>query len=352
MSDHEQQVNKSRIQAVSDFFQGRDILYTQVFLLPFYAAGFLDILFLRHEIDKNVAFMAALACLGIGGVLGFLFGIPQAYQSKTAGSELSTGDEGSNGSPTTRNLRRFQSNTNLEQVSDWLTKILIGAGLVQIQNLKSGLMHLAQVLATNLSEDGKSVAFSLFLIVYFLSLGFVSIYTITRLFLTSAFSRAEAADFEEFKSKYETKTRTDTEMNEGILDAMVEMLQKYTPPQTEGVSEDPNKGKYGGQPEANGRRLRARIVTKTSGTKPIMYLILFEVVSTDRRKPLSSPVTFILHPTYQPEEVDVRPKKGVASLWRMAWGAFTVAAITDGGKTRLELDLTQLPEAPQDFRAL
>ena len=52
----------------------------------------------------------------IGGLVGFLFGIPRAVQGSTA--------------PT--GAAQYQANTNLEQVSDWLTKIIVGVSLVEI----------------------------------------------------------------------------------------------------------------------------------------------------------------------------------------------------------------------------
>jgi hypothetical protein len=51
-----------------------------------------------------------------GGLLGFIFGVPKtlAVGSRTAG-----------GGP----ANTSRTNTNLEQISDWLTQILVGAGL-------------------------------------------------------------------------------------------------------------------------------------------------------------------------------------------------------------------------------
>ena len=71
----------------------------------------------------------------LGGFIGFLFGIPR------------TGDKNKNGE---ENEVNFQSsgeysesfsvspNTNLEQISDWLTKILVGIGLTQIDSILEG----------------------------------------------------------------------------------------------------------------------------------------------------------------------------------------------------------------------
>jgi hypothetical protein len=59
-------------------------------------------------------------------------------------------------------------------------------------------------------------------------------------------------------------------------------------------------------------------------------------------------VRFYLHPTFREPVADVRVQKGVASLDRVAWGAFTVGA--EIGATRLELDLASVGDTPIEFR--
>lgn len=60
-----------------------------------------------------------------GGALGFLFGVPR-YKS-SAGEQGSTPQ-----APAARAAVAFTPSTNLEQISDWLTKIIVGATLVQL----------------------------------------------------------------------------------------------------------------------------------------------------------------------------------------------------------------------------
>lgn len=63
--------------------------------------------------------LLALASVMVGVLVGFLFGIPRALQNAgTGGAEAGWG--------------RYSTNTNLEQISDWLTKILVGVGLVEL----------------------------------------------------------------------------------------------------------------------------------------------------------------------------------------------------------------------------
>jgi hypothetical protein len=75
------------------------------------------------------------AFLALGSLAGFLFGIPYANQQQNTGQQVE-GETAVMAEPTRqadeRNLRLYRPNTNLEQISDWLTKILVGVGLVQL----------------------------------------------------------------------------------------------------------------------------------------------------------------------------------------------------------------------------
>jgi hypothetical protein len=69
-----------------------------------------------------VAALVAGGAFLAGGLLGFLFGIPRSL----------AGPEGADGKT---ELGAYRPNTNLEQISDWLTKILVGVGFVQFTTL-------------------------------------------------------------------------------------------------------------------------------------------------------------------------------------------------------------------------
>ena len=71
---------------------------------------------------------AAGASAFVGGLLGFLFGIPRALQGDHPDGPRAADGSGRDGLP----AASYRANTNLEQISDWLTKILVGVGLVQI----------------------------------------------------------------------------------------------------------------------------------------------------------------------------------------------------------------------------
>jgi len=95
-----------------------------------------------------------------GGFVGFLFGIPRTVQ----------------GSASPERVTRYLGNTNLEQVSDWLTKIIVGVGLVQIGHIVPALDKLAESMKTPLGGLPSSGAFGLGLAITYALLGFFYFY--------------------------------------------------------------------------------------------------------------------------------------------------------------------------------
>jgi hypothetical protein len=116
------------------------------------------------------------------------------------------------------------------------------------------------------------------------------------------------------------------------------------------VIDDPQKGRFGGKSEDNGRRLRATV--KDTGSD--WFNITLWVESTNPKKPLESSVIFYLHDTFQPSVLTIDPDEFVDGKAMendiVAYGAFTVGAVTDGGYTLLELDLAEQSEFPKLFR--
>ncbi|WP_354641781.1 hypothetical protein [Kitasatospora camelliae] len=117
-----------------------------------------------------------------GGLLGFLFGIPRLL---TSGAAARPDDQGAT------STAGYAPNTNLEQVSDWLTKILLGAGLTQIGTIPRRLRRLGEELAPVLGGGEGAAAFAAALAVYFTVLGFVAGWLLTRLLLARALTAAD-----------------------------------------------------------------------------------------------------------------------------------------------------------------
>jgi hypothetical protein len=138
----------------------------------------------------------------------------------------------------------------------------------------------------------------------------------------------------------------------GILDNAVPAppLQSAEPPAADD-NDDPNKGKFGEQRERDGYRLGA-VVTAVPQTTGV-FLVHASVEPSAGRPPLrdGAEVVFHLHPTFGPQPVTVQASGGVATLDRLAWGAFTIGVEVEG--VRLELDLASpkdVPDAPALFR--
>ncbi|MGW2034701.1 hypothetical protein [Streptomyces sp. NPDC001811] len=119
-----------------------------------------------------------------GGLLGFLFGVPRA---STACGQETGAVGGTAGAP----HPTYTANTNLEQVSDWLTKLLIGAGLTQLGAVSSAAGRLLATLAPSLGDRPDSKAFAAALVLGFLCIGFLTGWLLTRLLLAPALSQAD-----------------------------------------------------------------------------------------------------------------------------------------------------------------
>jgi tetratricopeptide (TPR) repeat protein len=140
----------------------------------------------------GVSVLAAGGCLLLGGLVGFLFGIPRSLQQDRPPTDLELG--GATKSITTSSRGTgYRVNTNLEQISDWLTKILVGVGLTQLDNIPDEFRDGAEYLGAALGKNQYSDQFALWLVLYFLSCGFFFVYLWTRLFLAGAFVRADVS---------------------------------------------------------------------------------------------------------------------------------------------------------------
>ncbi|WAC49777.1 hypothetical protein OVA03_07720 [Asticcacaulis sp. SL142] len=113
-------------------------------------------------------------------------------------------------------------------------------------------------------------------------------------------------------------------------------------------STDPNKGRFGGRSEANGRRVKA-LIFPTDDRE--WYEVEVLVESLDGTASMTGNVEFHLHPTYPSRIIEVQAEQGKARLKVPAWGAFTVGVVADEGKTRLELDLSTAQGATTGFTA-
>lgn len=139
----------------------------------------------------GMAMLTAAASFSAGAFFGFLFGIPRVLASPQ-GEATESRDDGRN---------RIAPNTNLEQISDWLTKILVGVGLVELGNIAGGVGHLAEGLAPSLGGDEVGYPVAVTLMVSFTVTGFVGSYLFARLRLEGAFSLSGLIELVERKAE-------------------------------------------------------------------------------------------------------------------------------------------------------
>lgn len=146
-----------------------------------------------------------------GGAAGFLFGIPKSGMAGRA--EGATGPTspspaaavsgaGAAGAPTPTTAgsgaasdaaTRARPNTNLEEVSDWLTKIIVGLTLVNFTEVRQEVSAICQNAAAAMRPHptAADVSAATALVVGFAMLGFLAVYLYMRLFVQGAISRSD-----------------------------------------------------------------------------------------------------------------------------------------------------------------
>lgn len=165
---------RASAEAVTPVRQYRPLLIASL-VIPMTGALLLILHSLQHEDALAVSMfglLVALAALLVGGLLGFIFGIPRALQGNGSNDEQS---------PT------YGVNTNLEHISDWLTKILVGVGLIELGAITRGLGELARTLSPGLGGPPSGALVAGAEIASFTTWGFLVGYLLTRTYLTAAF---------------------------------------------------------------------------------------------------------------------------------------------------------------------
>ena len=133
---------------------------------------------LTHKISYAYSMCATLFFVSggifcFGSSIGFLFGIPRSASSDD----------------TSKSNTHYIGNDNLLQISDWLTKIIIGVGLTQLYQIPSTLKRLAQYIIENTKIGNEALL--LFVIIYFACIGFLFGYLWTRLYFIKMLSDSD-----------------------------------------------------------------------------------------------------------------------------------------------------------------
>ena len=294
-----------------------------------------------------------------GGLAGFLFGLPRfQYSSAPSAAPASHSRDAASNTPelpaagTRLSSGEYAPSTNLDEIANWLTKIILGATLVEVKSIGTYVREISEFIvapcAPGCSQFGRPFVASI--IVLGFTAGFLFGYLWTRLHYGGIAALADVRIFRIIAQK-ETELATRYGVGGTAAEGMTDRLPSEVA-DTEwlrsAASSDPNKNLFGGSPVANARIISATFAPAES--RPGITKVTLSVKSQDRKKPLGGNVTFELHPTFKQKTVTCPVIDGAATLTVLAWGAFTVGAIADEGQTRLELDLAELPNAPTDFR--
>ena len=134
----------------------------------------------------SMGFLFAGACGITGWLFGLLFGIPRTLSRPENSTAATSTVSGSNTASTA--IKSSRVNTNLEDISDWLTKTIIGVGLTQLLSLPNYVWNGADLLnrfGFEWPTAGRLLA--VVLLFYFLPGGFWLGYVGTRTALTRLF---------------------------------------------------------------------------------------------------------------------------------------------------------------------
>jgi len=295
-----------------------------------------------------VALLSALMCFAVGAFLGLLFGVPRYKKEDDKDNSI-------------------EPNNNLEQVSDWLTKMIVGITLVQfgtiVQKVKVVARQINDAMLGCPPQCADNYAMGLAVIGFFTVSGFLMMYLWARIYLLldvnmirGHIARGEAALKELEKSGVTVQPEREAPSAgffQKLVGTAVLIDDSVSKPQIDAEvkpgphANDPWKGAFGGKSRDKGREVTAEV-------KPVprseYCAVQLTVRSTEATKPLDGNVKFFLHDTFPEPVKTVSVQNGVATLAVASWGAFTVGVLADNGETKLELDLSSVPNAPEDWR--
>lgn len=120
----------------------------------------------------SISVLVAAASMAAGLFVGFLFGIPRP----------TTG--GSPPDPKTT----YKRNSNLVEISDWLTKMIVGVGLFELSKIPGKLRSLGEYMAYAFGADAVPSALVIAIICYFTIFGFLLGYLWATIYLLKEFT--------------------------------------------------------------------------------------------------------------------------------------------------------------------
>ena len=305
-----------------------------------------------------------------------------------------------------RNKNSDNSLSNsLVEISDWLSKIIIGLTLVNLKEIPDYLNSLGEYIKTATKYQGELInIYSIGIVIYFSFLGLYIGYNYMRLVLSNKYQytdeglihkELEIANKKILEAKEEIQqkelkiiqTQSLLQEKDQLAQSLITKINENEPSvsnnnfeniiNSEKIKkenkkaeidkmvndaklklhkgliqnkEDPQKGQWKSKAINNERELKATIEEETKG----LYKIKVQLVSTNpKNNPLKDGdyILFALHNTFgNPPFSIVTINNQSAELLFYSYGSFTIGAFADDGLTELELDLAGLPDISTYFK--
>jgi len=330
---------------------------------------------------------AALAAASVGGALGLLFGLP--ISSRVTVVNQSTPGGGGTAEP---ERDWFSDNTSMEQIADWLTKIIVGLTLtqwsaIQIQfNRMAAAVSVAMVgtdagkagqglgAGTRLAPSDPSLIPGGVILAAYAVLGFVLVYLWSRRYLSAELAagrgdslRNQARAEDAFRAKandagaVQEKPRVATSSLDALSAARAagEQAQPTKVPtlpfdqivEPGDVPDDPWKGQFGGH--STDGRVAVTATVEELHTQVGWFgveLKVGPVTIGDRLGLFGAQARIYLHPSF-PNSIQVAKfgTSGEIKLPLVCYEGFTLGVQLSDGRL-FELDLCELPGVPETFK--
>ncbi len=305
----------------------------------------------------GLSVLVGLAASIAGGLLGFLFGIPRSLQREDSitQKDQDTGE------------RYYRTNTNLEQISDWLTKIIVGVSLTQIPKLISKFDALTLKVAGGYSESFSSnfsYPFASSIMLFYFICGFLVVYLWAKLYLLEQLVKMEDNLYKrKFQKQVEKVSKLEIARLSSLLTGFnrtrnkilaAERDEKYVAvvekakPEIPVYIEDFQKGRWGGKSKVGNYSINANVTENKDGVNPFKVVVTVKAIAEEPA--LKGKVYFFLHDTFAPYIEIVEATNNSATVSFESYEAFTVGAVINGGEIKLELDLNTLVDCPDDYK--
>jgi len=169
-----------------------------------------------------VTLLWAIACMSVGATVGFLFGLTKVDQAVNNSQARADADK-------TDIDYKPLINTNLIEISDWLTKIIVGLGLINLKEIPGQLKRIAIILAGSSGNDG-GLSLAIAIIVGFTVIGFLVGYLNTRTVIALMLDAADRRLLRKVKllesrlEKSKSKQEASDVVNESRLQAVSSVI--------------------------------------------------------------------------------------------------------------------------------